>query len=344
MGMKRFTLLVAILTVFGVAWSEFRVVPLVVIGQPTSTGLMQQAKEQPFIESLAQETGLPLQVSYEPLDGVGFKDTYQLPMLRDGQFDLVSLRFVQNSDTEPSLQGIDLIGLSTGYDDARRVARQYSPVVDRYLRRTYDATLLGVWSFGPQVFLCSKSIRGIADIAGLKVRVSNSSMAALISGLGATPAVISFDDTKNALAIGLVDCAITSAASANFAGWPQHAQVLYRLPVHFGLNGYVMSLKAWNRFSASEQQRLKAAFDRHLDDLWDYSESVDRDSTHCTVGRECRNGTPYRLQLVEPSASDIRRFREVAESQVWPRWRKHCDEIHPGCSAEWQNVVTGQAR
>lgn len=342
--MKRFVVLLAILAAFIVAWSNFRIVPLVVIGQPTSTGAMQQQKERPFFENLAAATGLPLEVRYEPLERVGFKDTYQLPMLRDGQFDLVSLRFVQNSDTEPSLQGIDVIGLSTDYVAARRVARQYSTVVDRYLRQNYDATLLGVWTFGPQVFLCSKPIRGIDDIAGLKVRVSNSAMAALIAELGGTPAVISFDDTRNALAIGLVDCAITSAASANFAGWPKHTQVLYRLPVQFGLNGYAISLKAWGRFSASEQQRLRAAFDRHLDDLWDYSQEVDRDSTDCTVGRPCRNATPYRLQLIEPSVSDIRRFQEVARSQVWPQWQRQCDEVHPGCSAEWEDLVMEQVR
>ena len=40
---------------------------------------------------------------------------------RDGLFDLVSLRFIQNSEAEPSLQGIDLVGLYADYDTARRV-------------------------------------------------------------------------------------------------------------------------------------------------------------------------------------------------------------------------------
>ena len=152
--MKRILLLLAIVAIFLALWQSFREIPVYVIGQPASTGSLQSEKEAPFFNRLSAQTGLPIKVTYHALNDVGFRDTHQLHMIRDGQFDLVSLRFIQNSDAEPSLFGIDLVGLNTDWDKAQAVVREYSPTVDRYLQETFHAKLLGIWTFGPQVFFC----------------------------------------------------------------------------------------------------------------------------------------------------------------------------------------------
>ena len=337
--MTRILIFLIVAGVFAVSWVMSAEIPLFVVGQPTSTGAIQKAREERFFNGLRASTGLPLKVTYKPANMLGLKDTHQLQMLQDGLFDLVSLRFIQNSEAEPSLQGIDLVGLYADYDTARRVVRGYMATVDRYLQETFDAKLLGVWTFGPQVFFCRKPIQGIDDIQGLKVRVASPSMATLIASLGGTPAIVSFEETKNALAIGLVDCAITSAASANFAGWPEHTQYYFPLAVHFGLNGYAISLKKWNEFSTKEQAILQARFDAYLDDLWVFSEAIARDASDCNSGRECRNGKPYGMTLVEPSLHDVDRLHEVAQSSVFPAWVEKCEQVHPGCRSEWEVKV-----
>lgn len=340
--MKRLLIFFGIAILFAVSWLMFAQIPLRVIGQPVSTGLLQHAKEEPFFAGLADATGLPFQVSYQPLNTIGLKDTHQLQMLKDGLFDLVSLRFIQNSEAEPSLQGIDLVGLYADYDTARRVVLHYADTVDRYLRETFDTKLLGVWTFGPQVFFCRVPIQGIEDLAGLKVRVASPSMATLISALGGTPAIIPFDDTKNALAIGLVDCAITSAASANFAGWTEHTRFYFPLAVHFGLNGYAISLKKWHQLSSKDQEILQGAFDAYVEDLWRFSQETHQDASDCIIGRPCRNGTPHQLTLVEPSPNDIRVFKDIAQTRVLPEWAEKCEQVHPGCLREWEDKVLPQ--
>lgn len=337
--MNRILLFLCITVVFAIAWVKYREIPLTVIGQPASTGLLQNTKEAPFFRGLKETTGLPLKVTYRPLNTVGFKDTYQLYMLKDGLFDLVSLRFIQNSEAEPGLQGIDLAGLYSDYDTARTVVRAYSETLDRYLNDTFDAKLLGVWTFGPQVLFCSKPIQNIGDIKGLKVRVGSASLATLITALGGTPIIIPFDDTKNALAIGLVDCAITSAASANYAGWPEHTRYYFPLAVHFGLNGYAISLKKWNEFSKKEQTILTAAFDAYLEDLWKFSQTTHLDSSNCNIGRECKNGKSYDMILVEPSMHDVQVLKEIASAKLSPEWAEKCERVHPGCRDEWTAKV-----
>ena len=57
------------------------------IGQPLATGLIQKNKEQPFFETLAQKTGLPVDVDYKPLDSTGVKEFEQLRVARTGIYE-----------------------------------------------------------------------------------------------------------------------------------------------------------------------------------------------------------------------------------------------------------------
>lgn len=337
--MKRLLIFFAVALVFVAAWLHFGEVPLLVIGQPSTTGLLQGEKEAPFFTGLRQHTGLPLRVTYKPMESVGYKDTYQLHALKDGIFDLVSLRFLQNSEIEPSLQGIDLVGMNSDYETAERVVRAYSPTVDNYLQTHFGSKLLGIWSFGPQEILCRKPIARLQDLRGLKVRVGSPSLSSFISELGGTPAIMPFDDTRNALAIGLVDCAVTSAASANFAGWPEHAHYYFPLAVHFGLNGYAISLKKWHALSQRERTLLQKSFDTYIDDLWQYTQEVHRDASSCNVGGACRHGKPYHMVLSQPSAHDVALLRSMMWGKLLAEWGSKCDLVHPGCLGKWREQI-----
>lgn len=337
--MKRGLLFLCIAAAFVFGWIHYNEIPLAVIGQPSSTGLLQLEKEQPFFAALREKTGIPFRVSYKPLEAVGFKDTHQLQMLKDGTFDLVSLRFTQNGDAEPSLQGIDLVGLNADYEGAQKVIRAYSGTVDRYLQTRFNAKLLGIWSFGPQEFFCRKPIRRLEDIRGMKVRVASAALSSFISDLGGTPAIIPFDDTRNALAIGLVDCAVTSAASGNFAGWPAHARYYFPLAVHFGLNGYAISLGKWQALSPGQRAALQQAFDAYLADLWTYIKTIHLDASSCNTGGECRFGQPYRMVRVSPTQHDIELLRQITRNKLLAEWGARCDRIHPDCTATWQEKL-----
>lgn len=339
--MKRLLLMLAIAVAFIYAWRSFDEIPLVVIGQPSSTGFLQKQKEQPFFEGLRAQTGIPFAVKYKPLESVGFKDTHQLQMLKEGLFDLVSLRFVQNSDAEPGLLGLDLVGLSSSYADARKVTTAYSSTVDRYLRERFHAKLLGVWTFGPQEFFCRKPVRRLEDVKGLRVRVGSRSIAVFISALQGSSAVIPFDDTKNALAIGLIDCAVSSAASANAAGWPEVAKFNYPLAIQFGLNGYAISLKKWNALSAKQQSDLTAAFEAYITDLWQFTLDTQIDASSCNTGGPCKLGHAYRMETSQPQPGDLQRLTTILNKTVLPDWGEQCDKVHPGCLREWQDKVYG---
>ena len=343
--MKRLLLFVLMTTAFVYFWQAFNQIPLRVIGQPSSTGLLQRDKEAPFFAGLRAATKIPLQVVYQPVDALAIKDTFQLQMLKSGQFDLVSLRFIQNAELEPSLAGIDLVGMIPDYRMAQQVIAAYAGTVDRNLQEKFNAKLLGIWSFGPQEFFCSKPIQRLADIKGLKIRVGGPAMSPFVLAFGGVPAVIPFEDTKNALAIGLVDCAITSAASANSAGWLEHANHSFPLAVQFGLNGYAISLSKWNALSSRDQSILADTFAAYMTELWRFTQELQADATSCNTGGECKRGNRFQAKAVPVEAQDVALMRDIMMRTVFPEWAEKCEKLSPGCVREWKeklSTVVGQ--
>ena len=337
--MRRVGLLLLITAVFITAWRSFDEIPLVIIGQPSTSGALQTAKEAPFFTTLHEQTGLPVRVSYRPVEMAGFKDTHQLQMLEDGVFDLVSLRFPQNRQLEPLLEGIDPAGMIPDFQAARQVVDAYAPTLDRTLQRRFAVKLLGVWTFGPQELFSRLPLRGLDDIKGRTVRIGDDSLAPIITALGGIPAVMPFDETGQALAIGLIDCAVTSAASATYAGWTKAAPHYLPVSMHFGLNGYVISLTKWNSLSRPQQAILQQAFDSYIADLWQFSEDIHTRALDGGHGLVSKRGESSDLLIFEPSAGDLRRMRDVCLAVSFPRWVERCEAVHPNAITEWREHV-----
>jgi TRAP-type C4-dicarboxylate transport system substrate-binding protein len=311
-----------------------------VIGQPLATGLIQKQKEQPFFEQFAAKTGLPIDADYKPIDTLGIKDTEQLRVMKAGLFDIVSLRVSQNSRDEPTILGLDLVGGSPDYATGRRVAKAWFDTADERLQKQFNVKLLGVWPFGPQILFCKKPISKLADVKGMKVRVYDQNLAKFMELVGATPVPVSFADTHQSLSLGVVDCAITGPSSANSAGWPE--VTTHQLPLGFqmALNGYAISLKAWNRLQPDQQVKLKAAFDGLTEEIWKYSEELFNDALNCNAGKDpCTNGKKFKLVNVPVTTADGDLVRSAVSKVSLPVWAEVCDKSNPGCSQKWSATV-----
>ena len=201
-----------------------------VLGQPLATGLIQKNKEQPFFENFAERTGLDAKADYKPVDMTGIKDTEELRVLKAGLFDIVSLRMSQISRDEPTILGLDLVGLNPTYETGRKTMKEFAPVVDKRLQEQFNTKLLGIWPFGPQVLFCKPEIAKLTDLKGHKVRVYDQNLANFVAKVGGTPVPIGFSEVHQSLARGVVDCAITGPSSANSAGWPEVTRTCSRSP------------------------------------------------------------------------------------------------------------------
>lgn len=332
-------LAIVVLVASAPALAEQKVV-IKVIGQPLATGLIQKNKEQPFFESLAQKTGLPIEVEYKPVDTTGIKDTDELRIMKSGLFEAASLRMSQNSRDEPAILGLDLVGAAPDYKTARAVAKAYFSELDQRLQKQFHVKLLGIWPFGPQVLFCKKPITRLADVKGLKVRVYDQNLAKFIESIGGTPVPLSFPETQQSLSLGVVDCAITGPSSANSAGWPEVTTHMMPIAFQMALNGYAITLSTWNKLKPDQQAKLKAAFDAQTEEVWRYSEEIFNDALNCNIGKDpCTTGKKYNLTYVPVTAADIATLQTGVRKVSYPVWADVCDRRFPGCSANWKRTV-----
>ena len=315
-------------------------VSLKVMGQPGSTGLIQKNYEAPFFESLAEKTGLDLDITYTPVDVTGVKETEQLRLLKSGLFDIIALRLGQVSRDEPTILGLDLVGQNPDYATAKKTIDAFFPVVDKQLQAKFDTKLLGVWPFGPQVLFCKPEIAELSDLDGNKVRVYDQSLANFVSSVGGTPVPIGFSEVHQSLARGVIDCAITGPSSANTAAWPEETN--YMLPIAFqvAVQGYGINLNTWNKFSEEEQATIQAAFDELSGEIWAYSEEIFNDAVRCNVGEEpCETVKLYDLTLVPISDKDKATIQSALKEISFPAWKEICDKVNPTCSQDWLDTV-----
>ena len=99
----------------------------------------------------------------------------------------------QVSRDEPTILGLDLVGLNTDYKTGRaRSSRPTPDTLDQRLQKQFNVKLLGVWPFGPQVIFCKPPITKLADLKGLKVRVYDQILAKFMEKIGATPVTMAF--------------------------------------------------------------------------------------------------------------------------------------------------------
>lgn len=161
----------------------------------------------------------------------------------------------------------------------------------------------------------------------------------MIEVLKGTAVTLPFEQTEQALLQGLVDCAITSAASADFDNWGSYTTHYYPLVFQFGFNGYVISNQKWNSLSPGQQRRLRKAFEAQIDSMWAYSERRQQEAEACLTRGPCRSHPPRQQQPVPVHPVGMRRLEAISRQVALPRWQDRCDRVHTGCSHDWATTV-----
>lgn len=299
--------------------------------------------ESAFFAELGALSGVDLAVNYNPMDVVGVQAQDAFRMLRSGIFDVMSVQIGMASRDDPFFEGIDLIGVSTNMEDLREAVDAYRAAFDARLQEKFNAKVLTLWPFGPQVFFCNAPIETLADLEGLRIRSFTPSMSAMIEHFGATPVTLQFSEVYPALQRGVVSCGVTSPTSANTGNWPEVTTHLLPLAVSGSVQGHLMNLDAWNRFSPEEQAALTETFAAMEDQMWDLAINATGDAISCSTGGECTEHKPFSMELVEITAEDQAAIAEVAETVVLPIWRDTCNAVDPNCTTIWNETV-GAAR
>jgi TRAP-type C4-dicarboxylate transport system substrate-binding protein len=261
--------------------------------------------------------------------------------MRSGIYDVVTLRLGQVSRDEPTILGLDLVGMNTDYKTARANVEAFLPVLDKQMQAQHNLMMLGVWPFGPQIIFCKAAIpNGLADLKGKKIRILDGVMARFMEKVGATPVTMAFSEVAQGLRLGTIDCGVTGPSSANSAGWMDSATHVYSLGLQVAVQGYAISVASWKKLSPAQQAGLKAQFEKLTDEAWKKSEELWSDGIRCSTGQSpCTDHKPFKAVLVQPSARDIDLVKAAVREISLPAWAEGCDKANPGCSAGWKKTV-----
>lgn len=316
--------------------------PLRVAGN-FSQNVSQVAIERAFFDGLGEASGVGISMNYNPMDVVGVKAPDALRMLRGGSFDVMSVQIGMASRDDPFFEGIDLIGVAPDMETLRKVVDAYREPFDQRLQERFNAKVLTLWPFGPQVFYCNHPLESADDLRGLKVRSFTPSMSAMLESFGATPVTLQLSEVYPALQRGVVSCGVTSPTSGNAANLPEVTTHYLPMSVSGSVQGHFISLDAWNRFSPEEQEKLTAEFARLEEQMWDLAINASAVADACNTGQdECKDYRKFSLQMVEVTDADRERLKEIAESTVLPIWKQTCNAVDPQCSEIW-NETAGAA-
>lgn len=109
-------------------------------------------------------------------------------------------------------------------------------------------------------FFTTEPITGMADLAGMKLRVSNDPiMNGMVEGLGASPTVVSFGELYSALQTGVVDGAEQPIANYKSNAFNEVAGNLILDGHTLGAVQVVITDNAWNKLTPAQQEVIMEA-------------------------------------------------------------------------------------
>ncbi|HEY3073692.1 MAG TPA: TRAP transporter substrate-binding protein [Burkholderiales bacterium] len=330
--------LAAVIDSAGPAWSQALPPTQIKVIASSDQSNLHKNLERPFwTERLPKASGGAIKVEFSGLLSSGLKGPEIVRLMRSGAIDFAHGVFQSVGADDPSFEGMDLAGLATDVQMARRVADAYKPVIDRVFREKHGIKLLAMVPFTAQVFFCRVPISGMADLKGKKVRVFGRSLADFVTAVGGSTVTIPFGEVVPSLQTGVADCAITGVASGNTAKWTDVTTHLYVLPVGWSMSFYAVNQKRWDSFDPKVRDFLGKQIGQLENDIWALTAEENQDGVNCNIGQDpCKYGYKAKMTLVQLAPRDLPTLQQIMRDTVVPAWAKRCGTA---CAREWNDTV-----
>lgn len=334
----RISSMVATLAFATAAWSQALPPTQIKVIASSDQSNLHKNLERPFwTERLPKASGGAIKVEFSGLISSGLKGPEIVRLMRAGAIDFAHGVFQSVGADDPTFEGMDLAGLATDVQSARRIADAYKPVIDRIFREKHGIKLLAMVPFTAQVFFCRSEIRGMEDLKGKKVRVFGRSLADFVTAMGGSTVTLPFGEVVPALQTGVADCAITGVASGNTAKWTDVTTHLYMLPVGWSMSFYAVNQKRWDTLDPKVRAFLNQQVTQLENEIWALTAEENQDGVNCNIGRDpCKYGYKAKMNLVQLSSADLPALNRIMRESVVPSWAKRCGAA---CAREWNSTI-----
>lgn len=307
-----------------------------VVGSWNSLTLYKNFEKPFWTETVPQEMGM--KTSMTSLGQVKLKGPAVVRQMGMGVFDVVHTVADYIVSDSPDLAALDLPGVTTDIETAKKTVEAYRPTLEKNLARDFDVKLLSVVPYPAQVLFSRVPIKGLDDLKGKKIRASGWTTSEFVTALGATGVTLSFSEVPQSLQRGVVDCAITGSLSGYSAGWGEVSKYIYPLPV--GGWDYVigvMSMTTWNKLSKEQQQKLQTLITEKLEKPgWAVTAKETQEGVDCLTGKTCPHGEPQNLIEVPVTEASVSKVQEVLVNAVLPAL---AEKVTPETMTTWNDTI-----
>jgi len=169
---------------------------LAVVGSWSSLPLHNQYEAPFWGTTLPEASGgkITVELTTHNQMSLGLGDIY--PLLGQGVYDVAMTVADYAVADAPELEGLDVPLLALTADDARAMVDAARPMVSDIYRDRFNAHVLAIAPYPPQVVFCNHEIANLGDLEGLKVRASGRMTAKLLEALGAEGVNVSFSEVR----------------------------------------------------------------------------------------------------------------------------------------------------
>ncbi|MDA3919914.1 MAG: TRAP transporter substrate-binding protein [Salinisphaera sp.] len=301
---------------------------LSVVGSWSSLPLHKKFEVPFWTKDLPADSGGKISVRMTTFDQMGIKGSDVFRLLSSGVFDVGMTVADYEVGDAPALQGVDVPMVATTAAQAQAMVKAARPMVDDIMKQQFNAKVLAIAPYPPQVVFCKGDIKSLADLKGKKVRGSGRMTTDFLKALGATGVNLPFSEVPGALQRGVIDCAVTGAGSGYSAGWYQVSHSLLPIP----LGGWdpvitAMNMNSWNSLSPKMQQLITSNIKSQFEEpAWQAASGALKNNIACLTGNgTCSSGKPAHMKLVKVSPADIAKARKILHDKVLPEWAAHTD-------------------
>lgn len=310
---------------------------LSVVGSWSSLPL-HKSYEAPFWSDTLPATGaFNVELTTHNQMGLGLSEIY--PLLGQGVYDVAMTVADYAVGDAPELEGLDVPLLALTAEEARAMVDAARPMVAEIYRKRFDAEVLAIAPYPPQVVFCNAEIQSFSDLQGLKVRASGRMTALFLEALGAEGVNVSFSEVPGALQKGVVDCAVTGAGSGYSAGWWEVTTHLLPIPLG-GWDHVVTAMNAdrWDGLSDEKKALIRDQISTNFEEpAWASAQGALVNDIACLTGNgSCSSGDARDLALVEISDADFEKARSILINDVLPDW---AERAGGDWAARWNGSV-----
>ncbi|MCG6903310.1 MAG: TRAP transporter substrate-binding protein [Rhodobacter sp.] len=267
-----------------------------------------------WLPKLETMTGGTLAIELLPVDAVvPRRETPEAISVGILDGDLTSINYFAGVDPAFALMG-DLIA---GYDSADQIQAFCAQGGGKeMLQKLFDAHyegvhVVGCGAYAREAFVSKVPVRGVADLAGLKIRSPEGLAADVFKRAGAAPVSMSGSETYGALEKGVIDAADNSAYANNDANGMHK---IAKFPIFPGIHStpilqFTVGQAVWDELTEQEQTALEVWYLAAYNGLRQYFDRLDRQ----LVARDKAAGD---LEIIDWPQSERDALRAIAQ-EAW---------------------------